>query len=275
MTRLGDDAEKDESPGTSSSAADAAAASKHGKSGGSPSRLSSDSAASSGVRTSSVDSDPLEPLELALTPDQSTPADREAAAARARSRSRSRGALSVASSRQRSVVGGASAAGGGAGAGGNGLPLAATSTRASSTYSAGQGPVEFEVTFGGPEDQLNPRNWSLAYRGWTVFNVSFSTWVVVLYSTSYTAAIPGMIKEFDVASEPVVTLGVTTYLLGLAVGSLVVAPMSELYGRKPVYLICLALFSVMIVPCAVAKSLTEIIVFRFLGCVQDVQTPAS
>lgn len=71
--------------------------------------------------------------------------------------------------------------------------------------------------------------------------------------------------EFGVASESVVALGVTTYLVGLAVGSLVVAPMSELYGRRPVYLLCQIGFAVMIVPCALAKSLTEVIVFRFVG----------
>jgi hypothetical protein len=56
--------------------------------------------------------------------------------------------------------------------------------------------------------------------------VSYATWVVVLYSTSYTATIPGVMDEFAVSSRPVATLGLTTYLLGLAAGSVVVAPMS-------------------------------------------------
>jgi MFS family permease len=54
----------------------------------------------------------------------------------------------------------------------------------------------------------------------------------VLYSTSYTSGIPGMMKDFDVHNETLVVLGITTYLLGLAVGSVILAPLSEMYGRK-------------------------------------------
>jgi MFS family permease len=71
--------------------------------------------------------------------------------------------------------------------------------------------------------------------------------------------------EFDIENSVVATLGVTTYLLGLATGSLVVAPLSELYGRKPVYLICMIIFTLLIIPCCVASSLAEIIVVRYFG----------
>jgi hypothetical protein len=86
----------------------------------------------------------------------------------------------------------------------------------------------FEVDFS-PTDPSDPRNWPLWYRGLTIGLVSYSTWTVVLYSTSYTSSMPGMMKEFHVKSEPIATLGVTTYLLGLATGSLVLAPMSEIF----------------------------------------------
>ncbi|KAI0875592.1 major facilitator superfamily domain-containing protein [Hypoxylon argillaceum] len=123
-------------------------------------------------------------------------------------------------------------------------------------------PAEFEVDFG---DDDNPREWSFWFRAWTTFVVSFCTWVVVLYSTTYTSSIPGLIKEFDVQSETVATLGVTTYLLGLGVGSLVWAPVSELYGRRPVYIICLFIFTILILPSCLATSLTEILLVRFFG----------
>lgn len=89
----------------------------------------------------------------------------------------------------------------------------------------------------------------------------------MLYSTSYTATIPGLMEEFGVSSRPVATLGLTTYLLGLAAGSVVVAPMSELYGRRVVYLVCLGVFVVLIVPCALARSLAGMVAVRFVGCV--------
>ncbi|KAI0010672.1 polyamine transporter 3 [Xylariaceae sp. FL0662B] len=125
-------------------------------------------------------------------------------------------------------------------------------------------PPDFEVVFD-DEDPNNPRYWPLWYRSCIVFVISFTTWVVVFYSTSYTASIPGLMEEFDVSSSTIATLGVTTYLLGLAAGSLLVAPASEMYGRRPVYIFCMTCFTVLVIPCCVATSLTEIIVVRFFG----------
>lgn len=141
-------------------------------------------------------------------------------------------------------------------------------TNASTAASAWSRPPDFEVTFNSDApDRSNPRDWSLWYQGWVIFCVSYSTWVVVLYSTSYTATLPGLMNEFGEKDPTIVTLGVTTYLLGLACGSLVVAPMSELFGRRPVYLVCLSISALLVLPCALAKSLGEIIAVRFFGAV--------
>ncbi|KAI1181427.1 major facilitator superfamily transporter [Nemania serpens] len=133
---------------------------------------------------------------------------------------------------------------------------------ATSIGSSGPRPPEFEVDFG---DDDNPREWSFWFRAWTVFVISFNTWIVVLYSTTYTASIPGLIDQFHVGSETIATLGVTTYLIGLGLGSLVWAPVSELYGRRPVYLFCMVIFTLLILPSCLATSLTEILVVRFFG----------
>ncbi|RDL32570.1 putative benomyl resistance protein [Venustampulla echinocandica] len=124
----------------------------------------------------------------------------------------------------------------------------------------------FEVEFG-DNDPDNPRNWPLWYRGLTIFVVSFSTWTVVLYSTSYTSSMPGMMEEFHTTNQTVATLGVTMYLIGLAVGSLILAPLSEMYGRRPVYTASLLFYCLMVLPCALATSLSEILIVRFFGAV--------
>ncbi|KAH9212949.1 major facilitator superfamily domain-containing protein [Leptodontidium sp. 2 PMI_412] len=124
----------------------------------------------------------------------------------------------------------------------------------------------FEVDFA-EGDKDNPLNWPLWYRSIVTGAVSYSTWTVVLYSTSYTSSMPGMMEEFHVTSEPVATLGVTTYLLGLAVGSLILAPLSEMYGRRIVYAGSLAFYCLMVLPCALATSLSEVLVVRFFGAV--------
>jgi hypothetical protein len=128
----------------------------------------------------------------------------------------------------------------------------------------GSRPPSFEIDFA-TDDPDDPRNWPLWYRSIIIACVSYGTWTVVLYSTSYTSSMPGMMKEFHIESEPVATLGVTVYLVGLAVGSLILAPLSEIYGRRPVYAGSLLFFCLMVLPCALATSLSEVLVARFFG----------
>ncbi|KAI1820372.1 major facilitator superfamily domain-containing protein [Xylaria intraflava] len=123
-------------------------------------------------------------------------------------------------------------------------------------------PPDLEVTFG---DDDNPKKWPLWYRAWVLFSVSLSTWTVVVYSTTYTSSIPGLTEQFHIQNQTIATLGVTTYLIGLALGSLLWAPVSELYGRKPVYVVCMTIYTLMILPSCFATSLTEILVTRFIG----------
>lgn len=86
-----------------------------------------------------------------------------------------------------------------------------------------------------------------------------------MYSTSYSSGIPGMMADFNISNKTIVVLGMTTYLCALAVGSLFLAPLSEMFGRRPIYIVSLALFTVLVLPCALAKNLEAILVTRFFG----------
>lgn len=145
----------------------------------------------------------------------------------------------------------------------SGPELTSTITRTSVMTSASR-PSSFEVDFG-PDDREDPHNWPVWYRALMLGFVSFATWTTVLYSTSYTSGMPGMMKEFNEPNESVATLGVTTYMIGLATGSLVLAPVSEIYGREPVYIAALLFFCITTLPCALAKNLAQVQGVRFLG----------
>ncbi|KAF2727606.1 MFS general substrate transporter [Polyplosphaeria fusca] len=122
----------------------------------------------------------------------------------------------------------------------------------------------FEVDF---DEGENPQDWSILKKGMIMGFMSFSTLVVVMYSTSYTSGISGMMETFGIRSKTLVVLGITTYLAGLALGSILLAPLSEMYGRRPVYLIAVFMFVVLIIPCALAKTLSTILVVRFFGAI--------
>ena len=57
----------------------------------------------------------------------------------------------------------------------------------------------------------------------------------------------------------------SVFILGYFFGPLFLAPLSELYGRLPVYLTCNVLFTIFNIACAVSNSLSSLVVFRFLA----------
>ncbi|KAI9888198.1 MAG: hypothetical protein M1820_010242 [Bogoriella megaspora] len=124
----------------------------------------------------------------------------------------------------------------------------------------------FEVDWDSPDDQSNPQNWSLAYKTLVIAMMSYSTTVVTLYSTSYTSGIPGLQQDFGI-TETTGILGLTTYLLGLGLGCLISAPMSEQFGRRPLYIISMAFFAVLVLPCVLAKNIKAILISRFFGAI--------
>jgi multidrug resistance protein len=74
-------------------------------------------------------------------------------------------------------------------------------------------------------------------------------------------------SEFGEHNELLDALVVSIYVIGLAVGPLVQAPMSEVYGRWIVYATCNVLYVVFTIACAVSTNMSMLIVFRFFaGC---------
>jgi MFS family permease len=71
-------------------------------------------------------------------------------------------------------------------------------------------------------------------------------------------------RDFGCSKE-VVTLGLSLYVLGLGTGPMFLAPLSEFYGRRPIYLISWAAFVIWLIPCAVAQNIQTLLVSRFLN----------
>lgn len=79
----------------------------------------------------------------------------------------------------------------------------------------------------------------------------------------YTPALPQMVT--DLASTPAALQAtVTVYMLGLAIGFIPVGVMADAWGRKRVLLTCLVGVASTSVLCAVAPSVTFLLIARFL-----------
>lgn len=64
-------------------------------------------------------------------------------------------------------------------------------------------------------------------------------------------------------SRIVSVLGLSTFVLGIALGPMFLSPLSEFYGRRPIYLVSWTTYVIFLIPQAVAKNIATILVFRF------------
>ncbi|KAI6791545.1 MFS general substrate transporter [Hortaea werneckii] len=121
------------------------------------------------------------------------------------------------------------------------------------------------IDWDGPDDPANPINWT-ATRKWTNIAVlSALTLLTPLASSMFAPGVPEVMTTFHSENENIATFVVSVYLLGFAFGPLVVAPLSELYGRSIVYHVCNVGFILFTVACALSTSMNMLIGFRFLA----------
>ena len=120
------------------------------------------------------------------------------------------------------------------------------------------------VEFDGPDDPLNPLNWSVRRRVSATILLGLTTFVVTFASSVFSAGLRVVAVEFNVSVE-VATLGTSLFVLGFAVGPLVWGPLSELFGRKWPLLLAYGVFALLQIPVAVATNIQSIMIFRFLG----------
>ncbi|KAI5215223.1 MFS general substrate transporter [Aureobasidium subglaciale] len=121
---------------------------------------------------------------------------------------------------------------------------------------------EFEVTWDGDDDPMNPRSMPYARKWIIVIIVSASSLCVTCTSALYTSTYAQLEPEFG-CSRIVATLGLSLFVMGLGCGPMVMSPLSEFYGRRPIYIASYAFFLIWLIPCAVAQNIATMLVARF------------
>ncbi|EXJ69961.1 uncharacterized protein A1O5_07034 [Cladophialophora psammophila CBS 110553] len=115
-----------------------------------------------------------------------------------------------------------------------------------------------------PSDPRNPMNFP-DWKKWALtLSVAFATLAVAFVSTAYTASTKQIIEAFG-CSQEVATLGVSLFVLGFAIGPLLWAPLSELYGRQVLFFGTYAVLTAFNAGAAGANSIASLIVMRFLA----------
>ncbi|KIX02972.1 uncharacterized protein Z518_06522 [Rhinocladiella mackenziei CBS 650.93] len=124
---------------------------------------------------------------------------------------------------------------------------------------------EFVVDWEGFDDPAEPLNWPSGRKAINIILLSCLTFVTPLASSMFAPGIPRVMRDFQSDSAILASFVVSVYLIGYAAGPLICAPLSELYGRVPIYHITNVLFIIFTIACAVAPSLDSLVGFRFLA----------
>lgn len=119
------------------------------------------------------------------------------------------------------------------------------------------------VTFP-PGDPGNPRNWP-TWRKWSiVIAIALIDLTVSFVASGFSPASTKFAKDFGVSAE-VATLGLSMTVLGFALGPMTLAPLSEYYGRSPIYILSYGTFLFFLLGTALVKNLGGFLVLRFLS----------
>nr|POE90157.1 efflux pump fubt [Quercus suber] len=111
------------------------------------------------------------------------------------------------------------------------------------------------------QDAMNlskQRKWAIAILQ------SLSTFAVTFASSVYASGIDDVIRKFGVSAE-VATLGLSLFVSGFALGPLIWAPLSEVYGRKLVFMVSYTAYTAFSVGAACAPNITSLLVLRFFA----------
>ncbi|KAH0491699.1 hypothetical protein TgHK011_003114 [Trichoderma gracile] len=130
--------------------------------------------------------------------------------------------------------------------------------------SSTDGSKVFIVGFEGPNDPLNPRNWSLTKRMLCTINVGIIALVVGMAASIDSAVMKRAAEDYGV-SEVAEALATGLFLAGFGFGALIAGPLSETVGRNPVYFGSLAIYMLFLVGAGLSKSLGGQLVCRFFA----------
>ncbi|KAJ5506775.1 Major facilitator superfamily domain general substrate transporter [Penicillium expansum] len=130
-------------------------------------------------------------------------------------------------------------------------------------------PIEFKdpnvVDWDGPDDPANPLNWPASRKNLHVAIVSIFTLTANLAATMFAPGASELADEFGITDSTLETMTVSLYILGFAIGPLIFAPLSELYGRLVIYNVCNVVYLAFTFGCAFSTDTAMFLVFRFIA----------
>ncbi|KAI1877187.1 uncharacterized protein JN550_001259 [Neoarthrinium moseri] len=121
------------------------------------------------------------------------------------------------------------------------------------------------VTWTGPDDPENPKNWAFSRKWLIVFIVSTFTLISPLSSSMVAPSLTTIGEELDVPAGTEQAIVLSIFVLAYAIGPLAWGPLSEIYGRTVVLQSTNVLYLFFNLGCGLARTKGQLIGFRFLS----------
>lgn len=115
-----------------------------------------------------------------------------------------------------------------------------------------------------PNDPRNPMTFAKTKKWIMALAVANSVLVVSFCSSAFSGGIQHIMMEFGVSQE-IVTLGVSLFVLGFALGPLLWAPFSEMYGRQVVFAGTYFCFMAFNAAVAGSQNIWSVLILRFFA----------
>nr|POE62394.1 putative transporter spbpb2b2.16c [Quercus suber] len=113
-------------------------------------------------------------------------------------------------------------------------------------------------------DTEDPRQWSNAKKMTNVGVIALMAILSPLASSMFTPGIEQIADGLHTTKKSVVAC-TTGFVIMLGIGPLILAPLSETFGRRKLYLVCFTVFTLLQIPSALSPNIATLIVMRTLS----------
>ncbi|KAM6494593.1 MFS polyamine transporter [Amanita muscaria] len=121
------------------------------------------------------------------------------------------------------------------------------------------------VDWEGPDDPQNPKNWTYKRKWAATIIISMFTFISPVSSSMVAPASNQIAHDFNINSTALIEMTTSVFLLGFAVGPLVLGPLSEIYGRSRVLQLANLFYLVWNLACGFSRNTGQLIAFRLLS----------
>ncbi|KAL4912109.1 major facilitator superfamily domain-containing protein [Aspergillus aurantiobrunneus] len=114
-------------------------------------------------------------------------------------------------------------------------------------------------------DPRNPLNWPAKQKWTNLALISLQGTLSPIASTILALGTTQLERDFALTDPYTPALPIGLYVLGLGIGPVLIAPCSEIFGRRVVYTASFCVFAVLNVGCALAPNITALVILRLLS----------